>query len=309
MTAAEGIASALGGAYRSGRWYRARCPAHASRGPTLALRDAAGGLVVHCHAGCDPRNILAELRRRSLIDGEGGENARLDPAAVERHREAETRERQQRITLARDMVAESLPAGGTVVEHYLREARKVCGAKPVPPSIRYLPMASAYAWHPPSGGRRPVMLAVVQHIKHGIVGVHRTWLALDGSAKASLDPVRMSTGPIRGGAVPLAPAADELLIAEGIETALAGSQATGMAAWATLSTSGMVALVLPALVRTVIILADHDASRAGERAARTAASRWEGEARRVSIWMSPRVGEDANDCLLAAFAAEVRDAA
>jgi hypothetical protein len=39
MTAAE-IAATLGGACRSGAWWRCRCPVHGSRGATLALRDA-----------------------------------------------------------------------------------------------------------------------------------------------------------------------------------------------------------------------------------------------------------------------------
>jgi hypothetical protein len=48
MTAAE-IARALGGACRSGAWWRCRCPVHASGGPTLALRDGERALVTYCH--------------------------------------------------------------------------------------------------------------------------------------------------------------------------------------------------------------------------------------------------------------------
>ncbi len=297
MTAAE-IAWALGGSYQSGGWWRCRCPVHASRGPTLALRGGANGLIVKCWAGCTTGDVLAELRRRGLIYGDaGGIDARPDPAELECRRDAEARDQQRRIALARDMVAESLPPGGTVVETYLREARGVLGTAPMPPAIRYLPMASPYAWHPPSGARRPVMLAVVEHEDHGVVGVHRTWLALDGSAKASIDPVRMSTGLIRGGAVRLAPAANELLIAEGIETALAGLQATTMPAWAALSTSGLVALVLPPSVCAVVILADNDENGAGERAAYTAAARWLAEGGRVRIALPPVIGTDWADVL------------
>ena len=95
----------------------------------------------------------------------------------------------------------------------------------------------------------------------------------------------------------LAPAAETLLIGEGIETCLAAMQATAMPAWAALSTSGMVALVLPPIVRQVIILADHDANGAGERAARTAAQRWLAEGRSVRIAMPPEPGTDFNDML------------
>lgn len=45
MTAAE-IAAALGAAHRSQAWWRCRCPAHGSRGATLALRDGVHGLIV-----------------------------------------------------------------------------------------------------------------------------------------------------------------------------------------------------------------------------------------------------------------------
>ena len=71
MTAAE-IATALGRAQRSGRWWRCLCPVHGSRtghSATLALRDGDRGLVVKCWAGCDARDVLAELRRLGLLPG------------------------------------------------------------------------------------------------------------------------------------------------------------------------------------------------------------------------------------------------
>jgi putative DNA primase/helicase len=88
-----------------------------------------------------------------------------------------------------------------------------------------------------------------------------------------------------------------LMVAEGIETTLAAMQATGLSAWAALSTSGLAALRLPPEVRQVIIVADNDANAAGERAARTAEQRWLAEGRKVWIWFPPRVGADANDLL------------
>src|SRR5262249_55283459 len=132
-----------------------------------------------------------------------------------------------------------------------------------------------------------------------LVGVHRTYLDRDVTGVWRRRD-RASLGPVSGGAVRLAPAAGTLLIGEGIETCLAAMQATAQPAWAALSTSGLVALVLPPIVRTVIILADHDVNGAGQHAARIAETRWRREGRRVSVWMSPQPGEDANDCLLAA---------
>jgi putative DNA primase/helicase len=96
---------------------------------------------------------------------------------------------------------------------------------------------------------------------------------------------------------------------EGIETTLAAMTATGLPAWSALSTSGLSALILPPVVRTVIILADNDPNGAGERAARTATARWLAEGRRVRVAMPPEPGSDFNDVLIGRAYAEVRDVA
>src|SRR5215469_13150758 len=67
MSVAANIAADLGAAYHSGAWWRCRCPVHNSHGPTLALRDGDRALVVKCFAGCDPCDVLAELRYRGLL--------------------------------------------------------------------------------------------------------------------------------------------------------------------------------------------------------------------------------------------------
>jgi hypothetical protein len=140
------------------------------------------------------------------------------------------------------------------------------------------------------------MVALVTRGTDGqAVAVHRTFLAPDGSGKAPVDPQKMMLGPCRGGAVRLAPAAEHLLVGEGIETCLAAMQATGLLVWAALSTSGLRTLDLPPEVREVTILADGDDP--GEEAARRAALRWKREGRRARIARPPR-GLDFNDVLL-----------
>ena len=68
--------------------------------------------------------------------------------------------------------------------------------------------------------------------------------------------------------------------------------------WAALSTAGLVSLILPPIVRTVVICADHDVNDAGERAARLAADRWSFiEGRRVWIAVPPEPGTDMSDLL------------
>lgn len=42
------------------RW-SARCPAHEDSSPSLSIRVTDDKLLVHCHAGCSPDDILAAL--------------------------------------------------------------------------------------------------------------------------------------------------------------------------------------------------------------------------------------------------------
>ena len=104
------------------------------------------------------------------------------------------------------------------------------------------------------------MVALVEHVEHGPVAIHRTWLQTDGAAKASFRNPRLSLGPVGGGAVRLAAAREDvpLIIAEGIETAASVMLAMGWPGWAALSAGGIERLILPPLplAATVIIAAD-----------------------------------------------------
>src|SRR6516164_1455403 len=58
---AFGIAKALGRACREGRGWRTNCPAHG--GFSLNISDGRDGkLLVHCWGGCDPLDVLENLR-------------------------------------------------------------------------------------------------------------------------------------------------------------------------------------------------------------------------------------------------------
>ena len=70
MSAAEKLLARLDGVQGgSGKW-RARCPAHKSRGLSLAVADRDGSTLLHCHAGCDVGSVLAAvgLGFRDLYD-------------------------------------------------------------------------------------------------------------------------------------------------------------------------------------------------------------------------------------------------
>ena len=300
MTAAE-IAAALGATHRSGAWWRCRCPVHGSQGATLALRDGERGLILKCWAGCDPRDVLAELRRRGLA---GGGNSYFSLPEPARRPAAAGDDVAARIAAARRLWNVAQNAHGSPVVRYLA-GRGI--TVPPPPALRWAPRC----WHARAGRYLPAMVARVDDIEGRLIGVHRTWLDRDAAGQWHRRD-RASLGPISGGAVRLAEPHETLIIGEGIETCLSVIQACRLPAWAALSTSGMAALALPAIVRTVIILADHDSSGAGERAAHAAARRWLAEGRRVRIALPPEPGTDFNDVLLdraRSSAAGARDAA
>ena len=63
---AETIARALGG-QRLGSTWMAPCPSHEDRRPSLSICEAENGKVlIHCHAGCSQRDVIAELRLRGI---------------------------------------------------------------------------------------------------------------------------------------------------------------------------------------------------------------------------------------------------
>ena len=125
------------------------------------------------------------------------------------------------------------------------------------------------------------------------VAIHRTFLTPNGT-KAELEPNKMTLGPSKGGAVPLAPAGPVIAVSEGIESGLSFMQVTATPTWAGLSAAGVRNLILPREVEEVIIAADPDV--VGIRAAYEAAQRWLAEGRRVRI-ARPPVGQDFNDLL------------
>jgi hypothetical protein len=91
-TTAGSIAQALGG-FRNGNGFLCRCPVpshgagRGDRNPSLSLADGDDGKpLVHCFAGCDPRDVLATLRSRGLLDdrrANGGAKPNGSKAAIQ----------------------------------------------------------------------------------------------------------------------------------------------------------------------------------------------------------------------------------
>jgi 5S rRNA maturation endonuclease (ribonuclease M5) len=44
----------------------AKCPAHEDSNPSLSIREDGGKILLHCHAGCAQRDVIAALKARGL---------------------------------------------------------------------------------------------------------------------------------------------------------------------------------------------------------------------------------------------------
>lgn len=275
-------AQVLGGR-RCGRGFIARCPVHDDQNPSLSLTDGADGrLLVHCHAGCDGLDVLAELRCRGLA-GDDRRPARLPglrrPQIVASPDGAET------ISQLREHVAAILrraePIKGTLAERYLIGR----GLEPAiidPVALRFMPGTEK---HPPS------MVALITDFRDAaaVLGLQFTSLNPDGTKQSR---VFMKGTKPKGGVIRLIEDAEvttELGLAEGTETGLAVMTAYRRAGrmvgstWAALSAGNLARLpVLDGLER-LYVYADNDASGTGQRAAEGLAQRWHDAGRDVFI--------------------------
>ena len=271
--------------------------------------DAGGGvlaLVVREAGARDPREAMAWLRDAGLLDGAGryladsglaGRDApskgryrrdcALAPSSKPPRKPPECRSEpisapdpgeDARLRFARVLWRKTKPLPGTIAEAYLT-ARGV-GHVAIAPSLRFSPALK----HPQAPGRFPCLVAGVQDVHGGFLGVQRTYLDSTGAGKANVEPARASLGSLGGGAVRLAePEHGRLVVGEGIESTAAAMALFDAPGWAALGTSGLRAIELPEHVRDVVIAADRDADGAGQLAAAALAERLEAEGRHVRI--------------------------
>ncbi len=220
----------------------------------------------------------AEHRGRPVFNRKAFQQARdlsvvTDPAEAAR-----------RLEVVQALWRRRLPAPGTIVENYLRQARGYRGS--IPDTIGFLPprgdhppaMISAFGWpDEPEPGRLVLREEEVR-------GVHITRLAADGGAKVG-DPSKIIVGRCLGSPIVLSALNDNLglAITEGIEDGLSIFESTGLGVWAAGAAGRMPALAqtVPQYVDAVSIIADAD--EAGQRGARELGSLLHHRGLRVAI--------------------------
>jgi hypothetical protein len=252
-----------------------------------------GQLRAKCFAGCAELAVLAELRCDIAWVAAAPSHAEIEAeiaAAQEAARRAE-------LALKIWNTAQPLTEDRVAIR-YLRETRGLA-LPTLPVSLRQ----HANLYHNWSGTWWPALVARIDDAFGELAAVHRTWLDPNTGNKAPVTPPRAMLGPQRHGAIQLIESRgnNELLVAEGTETALAAGELDRWqrSVWAAISASGLMALHVPRRFDVVVIAADHDANGAGMHAANVLAHRLRKNRVHARVVLPPEVGTDWNDMLVA----------
>jgi hypothetical protein len=261
------------------------------RSPSLQISDGERRLLVHCFSGCDPRDVLKELRRRGLLEDDRPPTRatikKPTPPADDDHVRAQRAK-------ARWLWSQRQPIKGSIAETYLREARGI-KIDPLPLALAFLP--------PKKPGHHPAMIAAfalpTEEYPPGyfclrdVEAVHLTLLKPDGSGKAEVERPKLIVGRSQL-PIALAPPNDllGLAITEGIEDGLTAHEATGLGVWAAGAANRMPALAneVPDYIECVTVYAHAD--RAGRNGARALAAALRKRDLRIDIIVE---GIDIND--------------
>lgn len=178
-------------------------------------------------------------------------------SAVVRHRYRKPALNQQSQLSARRLWRMARPIAGTPAETYLRQ-RGLTRLRE-PQSLRFLD--DCY-WQPEGGGATqswPALIAAVTDVDGRLTGVHRSWLARDGRAKAPIDPPRKALGKLLGHAVRFGESGPVMAAGEGIETTLSLRQlAPRLPLLAALSAAHLAAIRFPDILRRLYVVQDRD---------------------------------------------------
>lgn len=166
-----------------------------------------------------------------------------------------------------------------------------------PASLRWL-AKFPYTHDDKSKTDHPALLAMFVGPDRSAHTIQYTYLDEAGHKADVPKPRKLAPAKVpAGGAVRLAPSAETMGIAEGVETALAASILFGIPVWAALTAGSLVKWQPPPTVRHVIVLGDNDHSATGQAAAWGLAHRLITEGLAAEVRIPDTVSTDWNDVL------------
>ncbi|HEY8616062.1 toprim domain-containing protein [Phenylobacterium sp.] len=286
-----GVVRALGGdLYDGGRRANVPAPGHSPADRSVSLWLSGDRVIVHGFGACGWREVLDHLRGLGLVDASGrlvgapgASQARDDPPPSDRKR--------QDAAAALWAGGRPVRAGSPAALYALRRAvrRDLAAVE----ALRFHPGAPLSVYRG-TGGPWPALLAAVRGADGGLCAVEVTYLTAAGRRAEGLRLPRKTVGRLPpAAAVRLDPAAPELLVAEGIWTALSAGERFGAPAWALLSAARLARWTPPSGVRRLLIAADP--GKAGERAAAALAARAAGAGLSAAVRLPPPGVGDWND--------------
>jgi len=267
MTARR-IYEALGGK-EAGGGYVVKCVCHDDEEPSLSIKDASNGdIVVHCHAGCDWKDVKDELTRMGLLE-----------------------KRIKTVNKTKKRMADD--SGGFI----FREAKKNVGAISKYMAHRKIKYPSETLPESPAirvgqyKDEHFIVFAMTKPDDRSVMAVQR--IPFDPETKKKTGKGRMyggSGGYCLGRGVWFYRKSDmtNLIVGEGCETVMSAMQATGFNGVAALTSSGLknIAMPDPSKIKNVYIAVDSDkkknssrsnSGRGGQKAALELAKRLEND--------------------------------
>ncbi len=231
------LVGALGGTWH-GRTAMCLCPVHADKTPSLSLRQGDRGILATCFAGCEPRDILRELRRIPI-----GQQYHYQDRPSSGTGNAER------------IWNEGRPVSGTLAERYLTARFLV----PAPADVRFHPRCP-YRPRPWTLFLPTLLIAVREGPR--LTAIQRILL----DAETGLYRMKLMLGrPAHGAWQGRRAGEGTLALAEGFETAQAFMQLNDLPCWATLGARRFDQILLPSTIDRLILAIDNDAE--GRRAA------------------------------------------
>jgi hypothetical protein len=287
------IVDALGGdLYDGGRRASIPGPRHSAGDRSVSLLLQGGRVVVNSFGRTDWKAVLDDLRQRNLIDRD---NTPVDAPGgpVTGRPSAPAPTDRQRLEAARRLWDAGRPLGNTLAARHCR-LRGLRGPLPGPEALRYLHDAPVSVYRP-GRGRRPALLAGILDAKDVLVAVEVTYLAPNGRRAVDLQLPRKTVGapPATGCAVRLDPAAERMLVGEGVFTTRSASEWLGLPGWALQSTRNLRGWFPPEGVRGVVIAADR--GKDGEASAEVLRAGLTGLGLECGVVLPPEPFGDWND--------------
>ena len=263
------------------------CPANGAGTDRFRFNDRNGSGNYFCACSDGTKGGMALLMCcKGITYAEAAKQVESIVGSCERDKERPPRD--PRAALNR--VRKSLEPAGVTVQGYL-------AARGLSPTPAIKESRQPY-WH---GGERlgeyDCMVGLIQSPDGKPQSYHLTYLS--GPAKAEVPAPRKMMTPVEtvsGGAVRLFAAAEEMGVAEGIETALSAHKLYKVPTWAALTAGGMESFVPPPECKHLTIFADNDASYTGHAAAYALAKRLTSKGVECLVMLPDR--GDWNDVLL-----------